>query len=106
MAFGATASPIGGSAIQHYPIWHYAKRHCIDSLPPPPQKACLHGVATMDGQAVYSNEFSERTGIRNPGTIAKALKRLQRSRIVHDSGGGSVFASPFLKLWLLRHPHF
>ncbi|OGV82413.1 MAG: hypothetical protein A3K19_04040 [Lentisphaerae bacterium RIFOXYB12_FULL_65_16] len=77
----------------------------IDSATPI-QKKCLHGIAALDGVGVYSNRFFELTGVHNPGTITKAIKRLQDNRIVHSSGKKLVFASPFLKLWLLRNPHF
>lgn len=77
----------------------------IDSLTPI-QKKCLHGIAALDGVGVYSSQFAERTGVHNTGTITKAIKRLKDNRIIHHSGKALVFASPFLKLWLVRNPHF
>jgi len=70
------------------------------------QKKCLHGIASLDGVGVYSNQFAERTGVHNTGTITKAIKRLKDNRIIHCSGKKLVFASLFLKLWLVRNPHF
>ena len=34
------------------------------------------------------------------------IKRLKDNRIIHSSGKKLVFASLFLKLWLVRNPHF
>lgn len=72
----------------------------------PIQKKCLHGIAALAGFGVYSNRFSELTGIHNTGTITKAIKRLQDIRIIHNNGKQIAFASPFLKLWLIRNPNF
>ncbi len=77
----------------------------IESITPI-QKKCLHGIAALDGVGVYSNRFSELTGVHNTGTITKSIKRLQDIRIVYNRGKQIVFASPFLKLWLIRTPHF
>jgi hypothetical protein len=77
----------------------------IESITPI-QKKCLHGIAALDGVGVYSNRFSELTGIHNTGTITKSVKRLQDIRIIYYNGKQIVFASPFLKLWLIRNPHF
>ncbi len=69
------------------------------------QKKCLRGIASLDGTGIYSNQFFDLTGTRNPGSITRAVNKFQNSRIIHDNGEKYVFASPFLKLWLLRNPN-
>lgn len=69
------------------------------------QKKCLKGIASTDGTGIYSNRFFDLTGARNTGSITRAVKRFQKDRIIHDSGEKYVFASPFLRLWLLRNPN-
>lgn len=76
----------------------------IDSITPV-QKKCLHGLAALDGRGIYSNQFAEITGVRNTGSITKALKQLEKKRIIHSIGKKFLFASPFLKLWLPRNPN-
>ncbi len=76
----------------------------LDSITPI-QKKCLHGIAALNGEGVYSNRFSERTGIHNTGTITKSIKRLQKIKVIHSQGKRIVFSTPFLKLWLIRNPH-
>lgn len=75
----------------------------IDSLSPI-QKRCLHGLAAQPDPKVYSRQFTEQTGITNSGTITKAVSRLKKDRIIFAKENKLVFFSPFLRLWLMRHP--
>jgi len=71
----------------------------------PIQKRCLRGLALFDGCGIYSSAFMEATGVMNTGSITRAVKQLEKRRIVSTIGKRFVFASPFLKLWLLRNPN-
>ncbi len=76
----------------------------IDSLTPF-QKRCLHAIAVLDGLGIYSKRFFELTGSANSGSITRVIGSLQKNRVIYSRGKQLVFASPFLKLWLLRNPH-
>ena len=71
----------------------------------PVQKRCLRGLATFEGRGIYSKAFMLETGILNTGSITRAVKQLEKRRIVSSVGKRLIFASPFLKLWLLRNPN-
>ena len=71
----------------------------------PIQKRCLRGLALFDGRSIYSNAFMEATGVTNTGSITRAVKQLEKKRIVSTVGKRFVFASPFLSLWLMRNPN-
>ena len=70
----------------------------------PVQKQCLQGLAIFDGCGIYSKAFMQETGVMNTGSITRAVKQLEKRKIVSTIGKRFVFASPFLKLWLLRNP--
>lgn len=69
------------------------------------QKRCLQGLARSNGQNIYAKAFMLDTGIMNTGSITRAIQQLEKRRIISSAGKRYVFASPFLKLWLLRNPH-
>ena len=71
----------------------------------PVQKRCLRGLALFDGRGIYSRAFMVETGVVNTGSITRAVKQLAKRRIVSPVGKRYVFASPFLRLWLLRNPN-
>jgi hypothetical protein len=71
----------------------------------PLQKRCLVGLALFDGRGIYSKAFMVKTGILNTGSITRAVKQLENRRVISAIGKQFVFASPFLKLWLQRHPN-
>ncbi len=71
----------------------------------PIQKRCLRGLAALAGTGIYSASFMEATGVWNTGSITRAVKQLEKKRIVHAIGKRFIFSSPFLKLWLLRNPN-
>jgi len=68
------------------------------------QKRCLQGLATCNGLNIYSKSFMLQTGVMNTGSITKAVRQLEKRRIISTVGKRLVFASPFLRLWLLRNP--
>lgn len=66
------------------------------------QTAVLAGLAA-DGQAkVYSGEFLEKAGIKNVGTVTRALKRLESDNLIYEYDGRWRFANPFFREWLRR----
>lgn len=69
------------------------------------QKRCLQGLARCNGYNIYAKAFMQDTGIMNTGSITRAIKQLEKRRIISSARKRFVFASPFLKLWLLRNPH-
>jgi len=71
----------------------------------PVQKRCLRGLAIFDGRGIYSKAFMVETGVMNTGSITRSVKQLEKRRIVSSVGKRFVFASPFLRLWLLRNPN-
>lgn len=71
----------------------------------PIQKRCLRGLAALPETGIYSTPFMEATGVWNTGSITRAVRQLEKKRIVHAMGKRFVFSSPFLKLWLLRNPN-
>ena len=71
----------------------------------PVQKRCLRGLAIFDGRSIYSKAFMVETGILNTGSITRAVKQLEKRRIISSVGKRFIFASPFLKLWLMRNPN-
>ena len=71
----------------------------------PVQKRCLRGLAIFEGRGIYSKAFMVETGVLNTGSITRAVKQLEKRRIVSSVGKRFIFASPFLKLWLLRNPN-
>jgi len=68
------------------------------------QKRCLQGLAKCNGQNIYTKAFMIETGVMNTGSITKAVKQLEKRHIISAVGKRFVFASPFLRLWLLRNP--
>ena len=71
----------------------------------PVQKQCLRGLAIFEGRGIYSKAFMIETGVLNTGSITRAVKQLEKRRIVFAVGKRFIFASPFLKLWLMRNPN-
>lgn len=64
------------------------------------QLAVLYGLA-VDGRAkVFSGEFLERNGIRNVGSVTKALKRLKEEEYIFEYEGEYRFENPFFRSWL------
>ena len=69
----------------------------------PTQKQCLRGLARLDGRNIYSNAYMDVTGVTNTGSITRAVRQLEKRRVVSRIGKRFAFASPFLRLWLLRN---
>ena len=66
------------------------------------QASVLKGLADPDHCKVFSGEFLETYGIRNVGSVSKALKRLIRDEIIYEFNGEYLFENPFFREWVRR----
>lgn len=64
------------------------------------QLRCLSALSKIGGQSPTASEFLKETGIRQPGSVKKALNRLVDMRIIFNSGTEYKFSNPFFKHWL------
>jgi len=64
------------------------------------QLAVLCGLAEDERAKVFSGGFLEQNGIRNVGSVTKALKRLVDDEYVFDYEGEYRFENPFFRAWL------
>ena len=65
------------------------------------QMKCLLGLAHWELLAPQSAEFVKNTGISGPGSVRKALLRLEQIKIIYHTPQGYKFANPYFKQWLL-----
>lgn len=66
------------------------------------QLSVLQGIAVCERAKVFSGDFLAQNGIRNVGSVTKALKRLQKDEYVFEYEGSYRFENPFFKAWLQR----
>ena len=66
------------------------------------QANVLKGIAEPDHPKVFSGEFMETYGIRNVGSISKALKRLVADEIIYEFNSEYLFENPFFREWVRR----
>ena len=66
------------------------------------QLKCLRGLAAFNGKRVYSREFLEFSGIGQPASVTRALKRMVTLKVIYSYDKQHKFASPFFRLWLLH----
>ena len=48
----------------------------------------------------FSGEFMSECGIRNVGTVTRALSRLSSDEIIYEYAGSWHFTNPFFREWL------
>lgn len=65
------------------------------------QVKCLVGLARMGGEAPYSKQFLQATGITTPASTTKALTRLIKLKIIFKHQKSYRFTNPFFKNWLI-----
>ncbi len=65
------------------------------------QLRCLVSLARLNGKTPFSAEFIQDSGIRQPGSIKKALERLIALNIIFIVRKGYKFVNPFFRTWLL-----
>ena len=66
------------------------------------QANVLRGLADSEHCKVFSGEFMEAYGIRNVGSVSKALKRLISDEIIYGFNGQYLFENPFFREWVRR----
>ena len=66
------------------------------------QASVLKGLADSNHCKVFSGEFLETYGIRNVGSVSKALKRLISDEIIYEFNGEYLFENPFFREWVRR----
>lgn len=66
----------------------------------PLQASVLKGLARTANVRPFSGDFMSECGIRNVGTVTRALARLTADDIVYEHGGSWRFANPFFREWL------
>jgi hypothetical protein len=65
------------------------------------QLRCLLGLARVGGKSPLSSEFLKAAGISQPGSVKKALNRLEKLRIIYKYQGEYRFINPFFRSWLI-----
>ena len=66
------------------------------------QLSVLRGIAATEHARVFSGEFMSAHGIRNVGSVSKAIRRLVENELIFEYAGEYRFENPFFKEWLLR----
>jgi acyl-CoA reductase-like NAD-dependent aldehyde dehydrogenase len=58
--------------------------------------------ANSEHGKVFSGSFMETYGIKNVGSVTKALKRLISDEIIYEFNGEYLFENPFFREWVRR----
>ena len=66
----------------------------------PIQSAVLKGLARNSNLKPFSGDFMSECGIRNVGTVTRALTRLSADEIIYEHAGVWRFTNPFFREWL------
>lgn len=66
------------------------------------QANVLRGLAEPEHGKVFSGAFMETYGIKNVGSVTKALKRLISDEIIYEFNGEYLFENPFFREWVRR----
>lgn len=66
----------------------------------PIQSAVLKGLARSSGVKPFSGDFMYECGVRNVGTVTRALSRLSADDIIYEHAGAWRFSNPFFREWL------
>ena len=66
----------------------------------PIQATLLKGLARNGSAKPFSGDFMSECGIRNVGTVTRALSRLVADEIIYEYGGSWRFVNPFFREWL------
>lgn len=64
------------------------------------QAAVLKGLARLLAVKPFSGDFMSDCGIRNVGTVTRALTRLSTDEIIYEYAGTWRFTNPFFREWL------
>jgi hypothetical protein len=74
----------------------------IIDLLTPGQVRVLWGIAKVGGAQPTSQKFLEASGVRQPSSVTKALKRLEKEGLIFRDANGYHFFSPFFRTWMLN----
>ena len=66
----------------------------------PTQAAVLRGLALDSNLKPFSGDFLTRNGIRNVGTVTRALSRLTKDELIYEYAASWRFTNPFFREWL------
>ncbi len=66
----------------------------------PIQAALLKGLARIPDARPFSGDFMSDCGIRNVGSVTRALSRLRAEEIIYEYAGNWRFTNPFFREWL------
>ena len=66
------------------------------------QLSVLKGIAETEHARVFSGEFMSAYGIKNVGSVTKAIRRLVEDELIFEYEGEYRFENPFFKDWLLN----
>ena len=62
----------------------------------------LKGLAEEKHPRPYSGDFLSEYGLKNVGSVTKALKRLMSDELIYEHQGSFEFENPFFREWLRR----
>lgn len=64
------------------------------------QLKCLVGLSRVGGKTPTSSSFLKASGIRQPSSVTKAIKKLLKLQVIFKSNKEYRFVNPFFKAWL------
>ena len=62
----------------------------------------LTGLADPAHPRLFSGEFMSANGVKNVGSVTRALNRLKDEELVYEFEGKWKFTNPFFRQWLMR----
>ena len=68
----------------------------------PIQASVLTGLADPAHSRLFSGEFMSANGVKNVGSVTRALNRLKDDELVYEFQGEWKFTNPFFREWLIR----
>lgn len=68
----------------------------------PIQASVLRGLADPRHPKLFSGEFMSSNGVRNVGSVTRAVNRLKEEEFVYEFEGVWKFTNPFFREWLLH----
>jgi len=66
----------------------------------PIQASVLRGLADPTHPKIFSGEFMSMNGVRNVGSVTRAVNRLKEEELVYEYEGEWKFTNPFFREWL------
>lgn len=66
----------------------------------PIQASVLRGLADPNHPKLFSGEFMAVNGVKNVGSVTRAINRLKDEDLVYEFAGEWKFTNPFFREWL------